>query len=99
MIKREAGDAVTPATRHEADKAVDRQKRYAQILDILGTRMMTAKEIAVEMRKRGYTDSDDQNNAAPRLTEMSHKGIVEPAGKKICNYTGKLVAVYARREA
>ena len=98
MIKREAGDAVTPATRHEADKAVDRQKRYAQILDILGDRSMTAKEIAIEMLKRGYTFSADRNNAAPRLTELSHKGIVEPVGKKECFDTGKMVTVYARRD-
>ena len=95
MTNREPGEDVTLATRHEANK-VDRQKRYAQILAIL-TRPMTAKEVAVEMFKRGLTDSTDRNNAAPRLTEMSKDGRVEPIGKTKCTYTGKTVAVYARR--
>lgn len=97
MTKREPGEDVTLATRQEANK-VDRQKRYAQILTIL-TRPMTAKEVAVEMFKRGMTDSTDRNNAAPRLTEMSKDGRVEPVGKKKCSYTGKTVAVYARVSA
>lgn len=98
MDKRLLGDAPTLLTRSEANETVDREKRYRQILEIL-TEPMTAKEIAVEMYRRGLVMSADRNYAAPRLTELSKKGIVEPVGKKRCGYTGKTVAVYARREA
>lgn len=98
MEKRLLGDAPTLLTRQEANESVDREKRYRQILQIL-TKPMTAKEIAVEMYRRGLVPSAERNYAAPRLTEMSKKGIVEPVGKKICGYTGKTVAVYARRDA
>lgn len=96
MTNREPGEDVTLATRYEANEKVDRAKRYAQILTIL-TEPMTAKEVAVEMYMRGMTTNTDRNNAAPRLTEMSKDGRVEPVGKKKCSFTGKTVAVYARR--
>lgn len=57
----------------------------------------TAKEIAVEMKKRGDIPTDERNFTAPRLTELSIKGIVEPIGKKKCSYTGKTVSVYKIR--
>ena len=47
MDKRLLGDVPTLLTRSEANEAVDREKRYRQILEIL-TEPMTAKEIAVE---------------------------------------------------
>ena len=96
MTNREFGEDVTPATRSEANEKIDKAKRCRQVLDIL-TSPMTAKEIAVEMYRRGMTLNADRNNAAPRLTEMSKDGRVEPVGKKKCSYTGKTVAVYARR--
>ena len=49
------------------------------------------------MYKRGYTDNDDRNNAAPRLTEMAQQGTVDTIGKTRCSYTGKTVTVYQRR--
>ena len=98
IAEREIGEDVTLTTRHEANEKIDKAKRQRQILTIL-TRPMTAKEVAVEMYRQGLTDSADRNNAAPRLTEMSKDGRVEPVGKKRCSYTGKTVAVYARREA
>ena len=98
MIDREYGEVPTLLTRSEANDTVDREKRYKQILGIL-VKPMTAKEVAVEMYRRGMAGSPDRNFAAPRLTELSKKGLVEPVGKKKCTYTGKTVAVYARREA
>lgn len=96
---RRYGDAVTPSTRGEAQASVDKQKRYKQILEILeGGRELTAKEIAVEMQQKGYIPTSERNFTAPRLTELTHKGIIEPVGKKRCRYTGKTVAVYKHRE-
>lgn len=96
--RRQYGDAVTPSTRGEANDAVDKQKRYKQILEVLEGKQLTAKEIAVEMHHRGYIPTTERNFTAPRLTELSHNGVVEPIGKKKCQYTGKTVAVYAIRE-
>lgn len=97
MEKRRYGEYTTLETRNEAHEQVDKGKRYKEILECLGNNKMTAKEIAVEMFNKGYTSNTDRNNAAPRLTELSQKGIVEPIGKKRCQYTGKTVAVYEVR--
>ena len=96
MIERRAGEIPTLDTRGEANETVDREKRYKQIIEIMQENglPMTAKEIAVSMWSRGYTPTDERNFSAPRLTELSKKGIVEPCGKEKCIYTGKTVAVY-----
>lgn len=98
MIERRPGQILTHDTRAEANEGVNREMRYTQILTLLEELgPLTAKEAAVELHRRGLTDTDDRNAAAPRLTEMSRKGLVEPIGKRRCAYTGKSVAVYARR--
>lgn len=87
-------------TRAEAHGTVDKQKRYRQILECLNEGgAMTAKEIAVCMQGKGYIPTSERNYTAPRLTEMSKSGAVEPVGKKLCKYTGKKVAVYKVRRA
>lgn len=91
-------EIVTHTTRAMADEEIQPTKalRYKQILEILDGNEMTAKEVAVEMYKRGYTDSTDRNHSAPRLTELMYKFKVETIGKKKCQYTGKTVAVYRK---
>lgn len=90
------GEIVTLNTRHDSHDVVDKEKRYKQIVEIMkeNSEPMTAKEISVAMWIRNYTPTSERNFAAPRLTELSQKGVVEPIGKKKCNYTGKTVAVY-----
>ena len=88
---------ITYDIRAEAHEQVDKARRYFEILQILEGKEMTAKEIAVEMHKQGYIPTDERNFTAPRLTELSIKGIVEPVGKKKCSYTGKTVSVYRIR--
>lgn len=95
---RRTGEIVTFETRGEAHEDVDKNIRYNQIIDVLKGKEMTAKEIAVEMFKRGYIPTSERNFTSPRLTELSYKGIVEPIGKTKCQYTGKTVAVYKLRE-
>lgn len=95
MIERNYGEIPTMDTRAEANETVDRVKRYSQIIECLKeTPEMTAKEIAVRMMQKGYIPTSERNFTAPRLTEMSQRGMVEPVGKKKCSYTGKTVAVY-----
>lgn len=89
---------ITHENRNLSNESVDKQLRYMQILGILDEGAeMTAKEIAVEMKKRGYIPTDERNFTAPRLTELCIRGIVEPVGKKRCTYTGKTVSVYKMR--
>ena len=99
MIDRLYGEFTTLDTRHDANEIVPREKRYSQIIECLKERdKMTAKEIAVRMREKGYIPTDERNFTAPRLTELSNRGIVEPVGKTTCSYTGRTVAVYALRK-
>lgn len=89
---------ITYETRKEADQSVDRIIRRQQILKILEEYgPLTAKQIAVLMHQKGFTNNDDRNNAAPRLTEMTKLGMVEAIRKEKCIYTGKTVAVFARK--
>jgi hypothetical protein len=95
MELRRAGEYTTYDTRWESHEKVDKQKRYEQIMEILFENGdLTAKEVAVIMFGKGYTPTSERGWSAPRLTEMSQKGIVEPIGKKVDAYTGKKVAVY-----
>lgn len=101
MEERLAGEYTTLDTRGEAHEKVDKKKRYSQIIECMlefGNKGLTAKECAVLMMKKGYIPTSERNFTAPRLTEMSQNGIVEPIGKTICQYTGHKVAVYALRE-
>ena len=94
---RRPGEVTTFDTRSESNETVDREKRYRQIIGIMKEYeffTLTAKDIAVIMHEKGFTPTAERNFAAPRLTELSKAGIVEPCGKTICRYTGKKVAVY-----
>ena len=95
---RNNGEYTTHDTRAEANDSVDRKLRYEQILECLKDKPMTAKQIAVSMLGKGYIPTSERNFTAPRLTEMSYNGLVEPIGKIKCEYTGRMVAVYAIRK-
>lgn len=71
-----------------------KKKRYEQILDRLGNREMTAKEIAVELFELGLIPSTERNYTAPRLNELEKLGYVKVIDKKQCKWTGKKVSVY-----
>lgn len=89
----------TYETRAEAEETVDKKKRYGQIVECLREfGDMTAKEIAVKMCRKHFIPTSERNFTAPRLTELSKIGVVEPVGKKKCSYTGKTVCVYTLRE-
>ena len=59
-------------TRRAANESVDRNKRYFQIVEILtdAKEAMSAKEIAVEMYRRGYASTTKRNLSAPILTKQ-----------------------------
>ena len=98
MELRRAGEFTTYETRGEAHEKVDKRKRYSQILEcLMENGSLTAKECAVIMMQKGYVPTSERGWCAPRMTEMSQNGIIEPIGKKVDIYTGKKVAVYAIR--
>lgn len=90
----------TIETRRESYEAIKpkRTDRRNLILEILGSRQMTASEITEELLAKGYIKYYDRNFVAPRLTELKEAGIVETVGKRLCKRTNKNVAVWARRE-
>lgn len=94
LERRNPGEMTSFETRKESYDTVDKRKRYIQIKEILLNNDLTAKEVAVEMYKKGYTPNDERNYSAPRLTELCRMGQVEIIGKKKCLYTGKKVSVY-----
>ena len=96
IIDRRPGEYPPFDTRAEAHDGVDKSKRYQQICEVLKRfPKLTAKQIAVIMCKRGMIPTSERNFTAPRLTEMTERGIVEPVGRTVCEYTGKTVTVYA----
>lgn len=98
MVPRMSGELTSYDTRHDSHEKVDKQKRYKQILECFTEHpTMTAKECADYMQRKGYIPTNERNFTAPRMTEMSQNGIIEPVGKKKCAWTGKMVAVYGLR--
>ena len=94
------GVVPTYETRRESYESVDKAKRYRQIIEIMQDmdKPMTAKEIAVEMKKRGYSSTDERNVSAPRITELLEKGILDWSNTKVrCKYSGKMVSQFVLR--
>lgn len=102
MEKRRMGELTTLECRAEAEEDIARFKkkiRQIQVIEILKEcGEMSAKEIAVEMMNRGYVPTSERNWSSPRITELCRKGIIEPVGRKKCQYSGKSVTVFAIRE-
>ena len=69
-------------------------ERHKQILEILKNKEMTTREIAQELYKKHYTNTEDVNNARPRVTELESLGFVTADKTKKCDITNKEVAVY-----
>lgn len=96
MEERKPGELTTLETRSAAEAQVNKNLRYKQILEVLGEFPdgLTAKEIARVMYLKFYIPSEERNFTAPRLTELGRIGIVEPIGKKKCQWTGRTVTVW-----
>ena len=90
----------TAETRRESYDAIKakRSDRRNLILEVLGSRQMTASELTEELLVKGYIQYYDRNFVAPRLTELKEAGIVETIGKRLCKRTNKNVAIWARKE-
>lgn len=76
------------------DMQLKKKIRYEQILNRLIKGKKTAKEIAVELFELKLIHDAERNYTAPRLTELEKMGLVKAKDKKVCQYTGKKVAIY-----
>ncbi len=76
------------------DMQLKKKIRYEQILNRLIKGKKTAKEIAVELFDLKLIPNAERNYTAPRLTELEKMGLVKAKDKKVCQYTGKKVAIY-----
>ena len=99
IIPRLPGQNLLLETKVEAEKKVNKKIRYLQIIEILNdsSKPLSAKEIAVEMKKRGYSQTDERNLSAPRITELLQNGWLDCVGSKKCQYTNTMVGVFAVR--
>lgn len=89
-------NTITFRTRHQSyeDMQEHLSERHKQILEILKNKEMTTREIAQELFKRHYTNTEDVNNARPRITELESLNFVTTDKTKKCSITNKEVAVY-----
>ena len=89
-------NTITFRTRHKSyeDMLDHLSERHKQILEILKNKEMTTREIEQELYKRHYTNTEDVNNARPRVTELESLGFVTTDKAKKCSVTNKEVAVY-----
>ena len=85
-------DPICQETRFESFMQCEPNKRCRLILETLGDKEMTARQIA---RALGFYE---RNATAPRLSEMVDKGMVEVAGKAYDTLTERHVSVYRRVE-
>ena len=99
MRKRLSGENTTLINRKLSFDSVPTGKRCNQIIEVLeDIKSGTAIEIAKELYNRGYIKHVERNATAPRLSELSDEGIVEPLGSKKDEIYGKEVAVYGLTE-
>lgn len=83
-------------TRAKSFKEINIKETQKQVLECLGNKEMTAREVANEMKRRGFSATNERNVAAPRLTELFENRKVVIVAKKFDEVTGKNVVVYKK---
>ena len=82
--------SITKQTRNASYRKLNPLARQAKILEVLGNKEMTSREIATLL---GYTD---MNAVRPRITELVAMGKIEVCGAVNDPVTGRTVATYRR---
>ena len=101
MIQTRPGVYVEAETRAISNELVDKDQYYSwiiQVLKLYKDKAMSAREIAIQLWRRGLTISDERQVTAPRLTELKRMWIVEAVGKEKDVITGRLVTKYRLKE-
>ena len=94
------GEAITLQCKKEAYEQVDKETIRNEILNVMKDKKepMSVKEVSVEMFKRHLIPNDERQACAPRMTELSKMGLIEPCGaKKKCSHSKIMVSVYKIR--
>ena len=94
------GESITLHCRKVAYEEVDRETLRNEIINVMKDKKepMSVKEVSVEMFKRNLIPTDERQAVAPRMTELSKMGIIEPCGsKKKCEYSKIMVSVFRLR--
>lgn len=81
----------TQETRLDSHLRINPQSRKAEILNLLGDKELTAREILRKANKH------DPNYVRPRLTELVEQGIVEVCGSKFDKLSNRHVVIFRRK--
>ncbi len=98
IIKRNPGEYSPFITRRIAHERINRQMWYERIINLFENypkKGFTAHEIATLLFYQKLSPDCARQTVAPRLTELSQKGILETGDIKVeDSYSGKLVSIY-----
>lgn len=89
-----ATSAITKATRINSYRKTEKQPLRQLVLETLGNYELTAREIAIEMHKRGLIAYPARAVIQPRITELVESGELKAIGEKMDEMTQRNVAVY-----
>lgn len=92
--KKQATSAITKGTRIVSYKKTEKQPLRTAVVETLGNNELTAREIAVEMHKRGLIPYPARAVIQPRITELVLAGALVAVGEKLDTETDRKVAVY-----
>ena len=92
--KKQATSAITKGTRIVSYKKTEKQPLRTAVMETLGNSELTAREIAVEMHKRGLIPYPARAVIQPRITELVLAGALVAVGEKLDTETDRKVAVY-----
>ena len=85
----------TAQTRAEANSKVNKNLREMQVLTILAECVeLTAKQVARQMKEKGFIKEVDYNHARPRLTSLLEKREVCIIGKSLDRETNCKEVIY-----
>lgn len=89
-----ATSVITQETRKESHEKTDKLTLRKAVIETLGSKELTANEIAAEMHKAGRLPYPARAIIQPRITELVQEGVLEAVGKKLDTETERTVAVY-----
>ena len=89
-----ATSEITKATRINSYRKTEKQPLRQLVLETLGNNQLTAREIAIEMHKRGLIAYPARAVIQPRITELVESGELVAVGEKMDDMTQRNVAVY-----
>jgi hypothetical protein len=92
--KKPATSAITKATRINSYKKTEKQPMRQLVVEVLGDKELTAREIAIEMHARGLIPYPARAVIQPRVTELVEAGELVAVSEKMDEATNRKVAVY-----